>query len=277
MSGASLWRVHSVLLVVSVTMTGCMATHAPVNPSNSGSGQVVHITPVKPRPKYKIDPTRPPRPEASETGAVRSEISGRSAAVLLVGSNRRASEERVLHNGVWVPRTSQPDMEVPVLVRSQIETFLKNNRCTPVTRAQIRRAGEGAEKTLPQALLDEHAIATSLLTDDEVRRVGKLRIADYLVEAQMIAASYDHQYFDPVDYAIRLARFSIEIRIYDTTTAEVLWQGSHFLRATDMLGDKPLRLRNEDLEYGQQSVEAKLATFDAVVRACIRELLLEVP
>ena len=222
--------------------------------------------------KFRIAKTGTQRPEVSDAGGFTKVLQHKSVAVYLTRSKPLTAGETIVHRGQRVAQTSVPRIELPELIRSQVESFLNRVGCAVVSREQFAQAGI----SVPEALLDEQKLSVSPLTNEQIRRVGRLRVADYLVEATVVSAHYQHLYFEPVTYPIRMSQFAVRIKIYDTTTAEVLWQGSNFLRASDLL-EKSLSLNERDLESGQQWVEARLPSFDVVIRKCIDDLLRKIP
>ena len=208
----------------------------------------------------QIAKTDSSEPSSSEAGGVLALLSRKAVAVHVAAADDMFSDETIWHEGAKLPLYSKADVDVRELVRNHIETFFIGEHCTIVSRDRL------------DELFHEHELSVSLLTDDTIKRMGQLRIADVLVQARIVSAAYRNIYSSTSTVPVRIAQFGLAIQIVDTATGEVLWQGTHSLRATDLL-KRSISLPKDGGPGGLQAIEARLPSFPLVVREAVNSLL----
>jgi hypothetical protein len=208
--------------------------------------------------------TRVDKPLVTRNASFSKSARDRTVAVAITAPNPEVFDpkgEVIDASGIARRQSSPLDLAVPSVVSNVAEILLAEQcKLKVVTRKNL------------DEVLKEQQIAQSGLTQEQIDRIGKLKIADYIAVAIVTSASYDNRY--PSDNAtpIRVARFGVVLQIIDVATSSIVFQGSHDHVATDLL-DADLVMTRADLDQGAQAVESRLPSAASVIRRTLEELL----
>lgn len=205
-----------------------------------------------------IEPTRKKAVLASNHDAV-DVVADRTVIVYVTSSER-----------VTLP--SAPGFDLMASMRTRLEVGLADH-CSVLSRDEVLNEFGRRGLAAPRALVDEQALSVSALSQDDIKRIGQFKIADRIVRCEVFLADAERLFGDAGGGSgVRIPRVGLALQFLETATGEVLWQGRHVVRATDLI-ERPIRFSRRTLDDSPGAVQSEVPDFHDVADATLAALL----